>query len=222
MKIGNDMGFQLRTTLGKNSPEEQIVAENSTLSSAGTEKTVESAGTARTSNLLASNFVQSDSEPSRYIQGVLAGFQVRSEFGAKMQGLVESYNLQIASEDEGSYAARYLIGKKAARAAEAVRNEEVAETEAKRLAKEREAAEEESEKKLEEKAAGNDDETAASGNAAGQQSGETATVQDTAAQTESADGSQGATGVAVSVSDAAQQTAGATAVQSGTSLDIVV
>gem|GEM_PF-4956320 len=214
------MGFQLRTTLGKNSLEEQIVAENSTLSSAGTEKTAESAGTARTSNLLANNFVQSDSEPSRYIQGVLAGFQVRSEFGARMQGLVESYNLQIGSEDEGNYAARSLIGKKAARAAETVLDGEVTETEAKRLEKEREESEEEFEKKLGAQAAGNNEDAAASGSSSGQQGGETAAVQDASTPAGAVDNAQDMIDAAVPVADTAPQSAGATTATSGSDADV--
>lgn len=182
MKIESNMGFTLSTLFNKNTAE-QPIAENSAPVSTPAAQTATSAGHTGTLNLLQNNFVQRDSEPSRYIQGALTGFRVENELGNKMQGIIDNYQLQITPEDQSNYAERVLAGEKAARAAGDVLDEEVATKETERLKKEREDSEEEAAKKLEEKAAENSGDTSA---------GEAAGSSEEAAPSEEASGRQGA------------------------------
>lgn len=239
MKIGSDIGFILNTQVSNNTQENQVVNDIPALSSEATVNTEKLDRSTSASNLLENNFVQSDYESSKYIQGVMTGLRVENEFGTKMQSLVECYQLQLSSEDGDNYAKRALIGKKAARATEELVAGEVTETETTRLEKERKESEEKAEKKIEEKTtensetspeeatAGNTEEIVAS-DASGQQSDATAAVQEESSQTKSEDASQGQTEVVASNSEAVQQNTDQTTASSSSdnakreSIDIVV
>jgi hypothetical protein len=219
MITGSSMRSSLITQFNKYISNKQVIGENSELSSVGTVKTAELAGNAGTSNLLENNFVNNNSQPSKYINSTLIGLQVKNDFGNKMQNLVETAKLQIASEDESNYAKRELVGEKAARATKELVSGEVADTESTRLEKERKESEKVTEKKLEEKTtentpkgedAGNNGNVTTPENSSGQRSVETATVQGEQVQAKSMVISQSATEVAVLKSDPAQQNADAT------------
>ena len=217
MEIGNDGGLSLVSQLSKNILDAQTVAESSGLSALATVKTEALAGNTGKTNLLENNFVMNASEPSKYIQSAMIGFQVKSEFGAKMQGIVDNYQHQLGSVDEDGYAQRALAGKKAARATEALVEREVTETETARLEKERQEFEEAAEKTAAQEATGNTGSTlegavagdteavASSQDPSGPQDDGTATVQGTAVQSEPEDAAQGQSPVVASSADAAAQ-----------------
>ncbi|WP_460032165.1 hypothetical protein [Megalodesulfovibrio paquesii] len=127
--------FKIAGTPGNQTTEDQLAGKTATA--------VALAAPAESTNMLAGNFVQHNAEPSRYILGKMVGFQVRQEFGAKLQGLVAS--AQIAADAADSYAERSLIGQKAANAIKTMLEGEVSESEAERMTKEREEATEKAE-----------------------------------------------------------------------------
>ncbi|WP_147820776.1 hypothetical protein [Salidesulfovibrio onnuriiensis] len=152
MKIDNESGFKLNTFFLRNQLEQQPETDESTEVSLDVSQLVARAELpeSSSSSMLANNFVHQGRERSRYVQGLLDGFQVENEFRNKMSGIIEGYSSLAGGA--GSYAEANLIGQKAAEAAKDAVEEEVVEEETERLEEEREEFEEEIQEKIEEKA----------------------------------------------------------------------
>ncbi|MFO7595818.1 MAG: hypothetical protein R6W92_05665 [Desulfocurvibacter africanus] len=176
MKIENGMGFTLSTSLVQKVTKEQQITDESTSPSVETQIAENSANQSKSSqNLLENNFVKYDSEPSRYILGMMTALKAESGLRSKLNGIVESYK-NAASAVE-SYAELELIGKKAAKAAVGAVQGEVAETEAQRMEEGRKEFEEQIETKLEEKAAESSEGGVTTGGSPEQQGSETVAAQ---------------------------------------------
>lgn len=87
-------------------------------------------------SMLAGNFVQSGEQTSRYLKGMMMGFEVQNQYKNTMSSMIETYQIQ-ASVDPGSYASRTLAGQKAARAVEQMGDREVAKSATERMEGER-------------------------------------------------------------------------------------
>lgn len=152
MKIESGSGFNLNISLIKDALQTGSTDAESTLVAA-TATMLD--GHQGRGNLMEGSFVQTDSEPSRYIQATMIGLEVDNQFKTKLNAIVESYKLQAEATD--SYAERSLVGRKAAEAVKDMVDGEVSEAEASRMDKEREEFEEKIEEKLEEKVSGEGD-----------------------------------------------------------------
>ncbi|MEF2232383.1 MAG: hypothetical protein V3571_15730 [Pseudodesulfovibrio sp.] len=178
MKIESGSGIKLNFSLVKDTLQAGAADAESALAAAPADVL---AGHQVRGDLMEGSFVDTDSEASRYIQATMIGLKVDSQFRNKMNGLLETYQLQAAAAD--NYAERSLAGRKAAEAVGDMVDGEVSEAEASRMEKEREELEEQIEKKLEEKASG-EGETPGAGTAEGAEpaaEGETADVPETSA-----------------------------------------
>lgn len=96
-------------------------------------------------NLMEGSFVKQDFEQSRYVKGMMIGFQVENEFKNKLNGIVESYKLQADMVD--SYAEKNMIGKKAAKAAKDFVDGEAVEEAVEKMKEDQKKEEEVKEKK---------------------------------------------------------------------------
>lgn len=94
-------------------------------------------------NMLAGNFVQTDSEPSRYTQSILIARETENSFKSKLGSVLDLYRHMADGTD--NYAEKVLAGKQAARAVESVISDQITENESARMEEEREAAQEQSE-----------------------------------------------------------------------------
>jgi len=61
-----------------------------------TAKSLQTAVAAKSENLLAGNFVQADTGPSKYLQARLDGYQMEKSFGSSMSTLLTSMSAQFA------------------------------------------------------------------------------------------------------------------------------
>lgn len=163
MQIVNDLGFKLAPSLNKDqSPESRAAAaEPITLSMNTQQMPVQGkAPVPLLPDLQGDPSARDESGRSRYLRGMMIGFEVENKFRNRMNGIVESYRLE--AEATKSYAEKNLAGKKAAKATEELAEEEVAEQSAEELEKERKEFEEKIEEKIEKKATGDSEETAVS------------------------------------------------------------
>ncbi len=85
---------------------------------------------------------------SRYIAGLMTGYEVANDFHTKMQGILE-YHKSLAQE-ANSYAELYLVGRKAEKATEQYVKGYATEQETKRMEEDLKKAEEEAEEKSQE------------------------------------------------------------------------